>query len=242
MFKLFRKKQTSEPEVLGATVEQIHAEFDTAVERLLIDAEGELQKEVDIDLCDKLGSVGFGSSKNCQEAERPISAKYIKGKIIYYQQHYPSNKFITDDEIRRICQKYGLVFGDSHDYIGKIPERNAREIIAFVLRQEDHIKYECKEYKNQHWSGYGCDVYSRAIGHHYFKEVPRDQQFYYNRPSLMICAPKTDFRDKGMKVIDGYKIVQEDPVVLQPVSGGYLIISKWGPEASDESIVNQNMN
>ena len=33
-----------------------------------------------------------------------------------------------------------------------------------------------------------------------------------------------------------------DPVVLQPVKGGYLIITAWGDEASDEIVVNQKMN
>ena len=33
-----------------------------------------------------------------------------------------------------------------------------------------------------------------------------------------------------------------DPVVLQPVCGGYLIVCAWGDEASDEIVVNQQMN
>jgi len=33
-----------------------------------------------------------------------------------------------------------------------------------------------------------------------------------------------------------------DPVVLQPVTGGNLIICAWGPEASDPLIVNERDN
>lgn len=33
-----------------------------------------------------------------------------------------------------------------------------------------------------------------------------------------------------------------DPVVLQQVKGGYLIITAWGDEASDENVVNQLFN
>ena len=41
----------------------------------------------------------------------------------------------------------------------------------------------------------------------------------------------------------GYKIQNiPDPVVLQPVCGGYLIVCAWGDEASDEIVVNQQMN
>jgi len=36
--------------------------------------------------------------------------------------------------------------------------------------------------------------------------------------------------------------VLADPVVLQPVKGGYLIITAWGDEASDELVVNQKFN
>lgn len=33
-----------------------------------------------------------------------------------------------------------------------------------------------------------------------------------------------------------------DPVVLQPVKGGFLIVCAWGEEASDEIVVNEKMN
>ena len=33
-----------------------------------------------------------------------------------------------------------------------------------------------------------------------------------------------------------------DPVVLQRVVGGYLILSAWGPEASDPIVVNEINN
>lgn len=34
----------------------------------------------------------------------------------------------------------------------------------------------------------------------------------------------------------------DDPIVLYKVENGYFIVSAWGPEASDENIVNHNMN
>lgn len=47
------------------------------------------------------------------------------------------------------------------------------------------------------------------------------------------------------KHLVGYKIQNipaPDPVTLQPVKGGYLILAAWGDEASDEIVVNQNNN
>lgn len=62
---------------------------------------------------------------------------------------------------------------------------------------------------------------------------------------LQICAPVKDMDMEGMTIKDGYKmrnIHVPDPVVLQPILGGYLILTAWGDEASDENVVNQNHN
>lgn len=60
---------------------------------------------------------------------------------------------------------------------------------------------------------------------------------------LTICAPKKDFtlgiRDK----VEGYKIVTiPDPIVLHKVQGGYLIVTAWGLEASDDLVMNPKHN
>lgn len=65
----------------------------------------------------------------------------------------------------------------------------------------------------------------------------------YTKPELKICAPAKDFYTQGMKV-EGHKLVQDikDPIVLQPVTGGYLIVSKWGLEAEDPALLNEKQN
>ena len=48
-----------------------------------------------------------------------------------------------------------------------------------------------------------------------------------------------------LQLEEGYKLVKKhipDPVVLQPVKGGYLIITAWGDEASDPLVINPLMN
>lgn len=65
----------------------------------------------------------------------------------------------------------------------------------------------------------------------------------YLRPlGLKICAPLKDMDTKGMRIL-GYKLKKEipDPVVLQPIVGGYLIVTAWGDEASDENVINENL-
>lgn len=60
---------------------------------------------------------------------------------------------------------------------------------------------------------------------------------------LKICAPLKDMEIPKGKEIKGYKIQDiPDPVVLQPVKGGYLIVTAWGDEASDELVVNEISN
>lgn len=63
----------------------------------------------------------------------------------------------------------------------------------------------------------------------------------------IICAPLKDMDIDGLKKKDSifsmFKTVHvPDPVVLQPVKGGYLIITAWGDEASDEIVVNSINN
>lgn len=60
--------------------------------------------------------------------------------------------------------------------------------------------------------------------------------------NLQICAPVKDMDISGLELTEGYKLTKKhipDPVVLQPVKGGYLCISKWGAEASDPILLNE---
>jgi len=66
-----------------------------------------------------------------------------------------------------------------------------------------------------------------------------------NSKKLMICAPIKDMDIRGLELKEGYKLEKKhipDPVVLQPVRGGYLILTAWGDEASDPLVVNQINN
>ena len=65
----------------------------------------------------------------------------------------------------------------------------------------------------------------------------------YSKSELLICAPKKDMDLKGLSKIGSIftsmtTVTVPDPVVLQPVKGGYLILAAWGEEASDEIVVN----
>ena len=72
-----------------------------------------------------------------------------------------------------------------------------------------------------------------------------------NKGNYSICAPKKDMDLKGLiqkgffyftKNITTFSVAPDDPVVLQPVKGGFLILTAWGDEASDPIVVNSINN
>lgn len=68
-----------------------------------------------------------------------------------------------------------------------------------------------------------------------------------NSSAQLICAPAADMDLSQLKQQNGhwFKTTQvhvPDPVVLQPVKGGYLIVTAWGDEASDPLVVNHQNN
>lgn len=57
---------------------------------------------------------------------------------------------------------------------------------------------------------------------------------------LKIVAPRHKLDTVG-NTEQGHLLI-DDPIVLQPVKGGYLIVSSWGLEASDPEVVNPKSN
>jgi hypothetical protein len=190
--------------------------------------------------------------------------------VNYYRQHYPYNKFIVESQVQAICFKYNLVCGDVDRFKGFVPEKNINEIVAFKLKKCDtYVKgylwgsgnitsvnpvehlISLKLYesllKTKDIRGIGsgdlnkddnwCSGSSIGSEHSYFDRI--------TKLKLQICAPVKDMDISGLELIEGYKLKKKfipDPVVLQPVKGGYLILTAWGDEASDPLVVNENFN
>jgi len=138
MFNFFNKTKKTKVSTINAVelVEKIHNEFDTAADRLLDEAKSIIANS-DIEKGERLKAIGFNNSVPVKNSEVALQKKQLAEKIEYYQVFYPNNKFITEEEVERICKKYGLLFGETINYIGNIPEKNLKEIEAFVLREED---------------------------------------------------------------------------------------------------------
>jgi len=273
-------------------VAEIHDAFYSADERLLQEAKELLNtpQEDKAKKAERIKKLGFGSAKPVAEvaghATKAADASKLIKAIEYWRVHYPNNKFITEPEVKKICEKYGLVLGEAGKYLGDIPEKNLSEIEAFQLRQEDYIEQVT-------FTSMIESLFSQYIARPMFPDPPQyvspflgvisskprrtgreqTQREYEEmvssismigldpfagfdtpkpkkepekkvdkvRPAFKICAPQTDFNTSGYVLQEGYILVY-DPVVLQPVKDGYLIVTAWGKEASDEIVVNQNHN
>lgn len=219
MFNLINKTVQSVKELQKpiATVEEIHREFDSASERILEEANAILEKESskdkeEIRKLKELGFIKLNSVKELEEEEEKKAEATKNAELIsYYKKQYPNNKFISKTEVERICKKYGLIMGSSSDYIGEIPPKNRKEIIEFKLKdKKDYADYTTD----------GIILFALEYG---------ITGLEYKSTSLQIIATPDQF-DLKDKIISNYRIIAKDPIVLHPVNGGYLIVSKWGNE------------
>lgn len=254
-----------------AIVQEIHNEFFSAGDSILEEAKSIIKEceSVSLDKGKRLSAIGFGNSKEAKIAEE-TSHKLLVNKEIadlseYYLANYPFNKFITDIQVKSICEKYGLVLGEVSMYRGFVPENKLSQIENFKLRKEDiplMTVYDEREniigYVNKEdWENvpkfddyfYITGSGGRRLGYSF--DVPIYEKYkhlsyvkaYKKTPSLQICAPLKDMELDSNKVLNGHKIESiPDPIVLQPIRGGYLIIAAWGDEQYDEDVFNNVVN
>lgn len=252
MLQLIKKAFTPKMSTakMNAVIAEIHNEFDTAGEMLLKEAKAILANELPSDKGERLKKLGFVSSESAVRYSDEIKNRKEKEEIAklieYYQIYYPSYKFINEEVVKSICEKYGLLSGDVSFYKGDVPEKNVLEMESFKLRQEDMEAYN--PYREEQESYLRMASLRQFMGSiTYPQYTTRTSEQYsevkYRQPMFKICAPEKDFDTRMLNKV-GHKLELHipDPIVLQPVKGGYLIVSKWGLEAEDKALVNEKMN
>jgi hypothetical protein len=246
VFKLIKSKakQITTP---TPTVEQIHREF-YSVQTLLLEenqrlADSLMEDEERIATAKEIQELGFYKASNIG---KPLEAISKLEMIKNYNQAYPNYKFIDEGSVKAICEKYTLYLCGVYDFIAEIPLKNQKEILAFRVKEKDCIN----QHRFEEPDTWGWENKSETE-----RELIRASLKIYNElvqkaeasinlikcHSLKIIAPESQI-DMRYKEKKGYQIVQKDPIVLQPVKGGYLIVTAWGDEASDELVVNEKMN
>lgn len=243
---------------------EIHHEFETAADKLLEEANIVLEqaKKADITKVSRLEALGFKQANQVTELKPLLKQAELSKEQIelinYYKQNYPFNKFITEEQVKTICYKYNLVCGDVTRYKGFVPEKNLRQIEKFKVKNADNIitgtlwgnglervkhsitvqEYDNLRKKELIHDDVWCFAVDIGVKHYkYFDKL--------SKLELQICAPIKDMDTSGLELKNGYKLEKKfipDPVVLQPVKGGYLIITAWGDEASDQLVVNEINN
>jgi hypothetical protein len=209
---------------------------------------------------DRLIALGFQKSKEAKEGiveksriSNLINENNNKRELIetinYFSFKYPMYKFITEGSVKKICEKYGLVYGAVIRYTGSVPDKNLNHIENFKIDDND----KCCRIERIDYSLMSTRTYNKFISkiefdkREYKTPLHNSVESYYEC-ELEIAAPIKDFDMTGMEVKDNkiQKMQIPDPIVLCPVffknKKHYLIVTAWGDEASDELVVNQKMN
>ena len=244
-------------------VEEIHRDFKTASERLYNEAVALIEqiKVPDEGKIERLKKLGFVQSKEVITSEKELTRKkelnLLKDRIKYYHDHYPLYKFITESSVKELCNKYGLVYGKASQFVGFVPEKNLREMENFEIDPTDMLYIDTQRGM---WGNINapisyiaainfCRAEVRNVSKSKTTMEERLQKAFNKRfvpiVEFQVAAPKTDFRISDREEIKDHRIVEKpipDPVILFPVMDGFLIVTAWGPEASDPLVVNEIHN
>lgn len=249
-------------------VEDIHNDFFLAHETLLKEAQEIINAKGSEEemLYAKLYNLGFYRHKKAGEgvgkANQIKQNQSLHDAIINYKQKYPLYKFITEEKIVEICKKYELLIGTPDMFIGEIPKKNLLEIVNCNIKKEDIIMgnfsmgyqivtpitlvdvekavFEATSLTDEAKTYILECLEKRALPYGIaafnVKSFPSANLKF---PQFKICATPNNF-DMSNARVEGLQIVDNDPIVLYPVSKGYLVISAWGDEAKD--VVNEINN
>jgi hypothetical protein len=205
------KNETTTIAKYDDVIEQIHTEFDTAHEVLMEQAREIISRADDkVEKAVRLKKAGFDKVTDVKENEHAINIKTLAEQTAKIVSYY--------------SRKYPLYKFITPDQAMTIAEKynlvlgNVSDFIGFVpdknLREIENFKGKCDE--NDIDTGYRV----------------------HGKKKLQIVAPEKDFDMTGKMVRDRKVMEIPDPVVLQPVRWGFLIVTAWGDEASDPIIVN----
>jgi hypothetical protein len=255
---LFKTKQQKVQDT-NAVIQEIHDTFYSEVDRLLAEAKCmrpvETDKQELIEKKNRLQALGFTATPEVQEAKkeqerlqeirRENKAKQEMSDVVqYFSFKYPFYKFITEESVVKICQKYNLIYADVSRYTGTVPDKNLTQIEKFRIQEDDECYIEKSRFSRNN-SYMSRETYLSNIN--FAREQSRhgySSSSNYHKAPLEICAPLKDFNTEGMELKNFKlsKIEIPDPIVLKPVfyknKKHYLIVTAWGLEASDEAVLN----
>lgn len=215
-----------------------------------------------------LKELGFNQAQEVSEyyetQKRIEEHEKRKVTIEDYKQRYPLNKFIDEKSVKVVCDKYGLLLTDVGAYIAEIPEKNQNEIINFRVCESDLDNIHSGWFMPQGvFNSRGMSARQSQMDYAamFMRSRFNDEPLQYEVPQYVMGVDPIQpdknqkVKGEGLKIVApvhklstqgrekrGHKLEIKDPIVLQPVKGGYLIVSSWGLEASDPLVVNEINN
>lgn len=240
-------------------IAEIHNEFDTAQDRLLKQAEEIIlsatapfiSKEAEIG--ERLAKVGFVNTPFAKEFEslnkkrdesRTLVVKTSEqaNLITYYKSAYPFLKFLTEEELNRICTKYNLIHAPVKNYIKHVPEKNLKDIeraqslkdkdddsVTYFISGRDPMQFALflnsigktsayftkTEIKDLFYKYYGRENYSNYDSP---REYSDKMAFSFSIYDLLILAWDGSGRKGSYDIIKAEKINKSGLFIAAPVS------------------------
>lgn len=170
---------------------------------------------------------------------------------------FPLLKLIHKSAIKEICKKYGLVYGPAGRFIGKIPKKNAEEILinsSYIKKVLSKKKEVIVDENNEIWQIY--QIYNN-YGYRRTNILERNKELIIKRKKkhfkmvfqdvepeldIRVIAPPEEFDKKGYK-IKNHKLKVKDPIVLVKINKNiFAVLTAWCPESMDANIFNENNN
>lgn len=186
-----------------------------------------------------------------EEQVKEICHKYnlVCGDVSRFTGFVPDNNLKDIENFKLKEKDSGLICAKSN---GEIFILNDAEVrfqgrYAHIFKKGETDKYRYAFQSDN-------DSFGRKIGVNFYASDEKNVfgmrnvgsiNFSIDNSQFKICAPVKDMDISGLELVEGYKLQKKhipDPVVLQTVKGGYLIVTAWGDEASDPLVVNENFN
>lgn len=162
-------------------IEEIHDSFysmdmivDTAIQRNLKLA----YDENHTNKLKKLKDIGFNNSSSMQLLDKVLVKRdeELNDLLNEYSHNYPTYKFITDEDIVKLCKKYNLIIAPPQSYIGEIPLKNQNDIVNFESKHpEIKQKFMSKMLLNKfkQWNSFSNLDLERSLSREIYKTYNR---------------------------------------------------------------------
>ena len=207
---------------------------------------------------EKLEDMGFGSSTSVRNARILIAETEEEIKAWkaakHYRQYYPQNPYLSKEQVKKICEKYGLIYAEASLYGGEIPERVRNLLTGFKVREQDLAILVRRNSSIVSWvSGYEDRTLNTLPDKQIAKMVEEYEEKYRElqaerskRIIYYVIAKREEFQSTSIQesTVENFefRLIDPDPVVIAQVNQGFLVVAAWGEEATFPEIQSPESN